>query len=391
MLTAALSIFGAPTQAGADWAIKTMDFSAVTIGIAMKDEKTGWTATTNGATAVHIVKTEDGGNTWNRVANQNETLGLVMGIDQADTPFGVVTTGLDGSAYSTDGDSFYRSNVFPPDLASQSIKSYNHLGAKGGRSIMASPGGVCLSNDMGETYKCKDHVPFKYGKAGRYVAWPSPEVIYITAGSWPTESPSENVHYLSSRLRMVKRDAVEGVASVALEVGPFNKTGPVNGMYTAELWKSSDGGDTWENLISDTGNYYFNDIDCFDDKHCVAVAEGFGEDGSEMPGAHVFHTTDGNKFYMVHTEPTDGSSLMAVKMLSEDEFHVGGRLISPSALGLHSTDGGASFIKLGAGIRGEMITAMSFPTKNHGFATSISELQVCSLLEYKHYFGATPA
>jgi hypothetical protein len=93
MLTAALSIFGAPTQAGADWAIKTMDFSAVTIGIAMKDEKTGWTATTNGATAVHIVKTEDGGNTWNRVANQNETLGLVMGIDQADTPFGVVTTG----------------------------------------------------------------------------------------------------------------------------------------------------------------------------------------------------------------------------------------------------------------------------------------------------------
>ena len=110
-----------------------------------------------------------------------------------------------------------------------------------------------------------------------------------------------------------------------------------------------------------------------------------------MPGAHVFHTTDGNKFYMVHTEPTDGSSLMAVKMLSEDEFHVGGRLISPTALGLHSTDGGASFIKLGAGIRGEMITAMSFPTKNHGFATSISELQVCSLLEYKHYFGATPA
>ncbi|KOO21618.1 hypothetical protein Ctob_005986 [Chrysochromulina tobinii] len=364
MLTAALSIFGAPTQAGADWAIKTMDFSAVTIGIAMKDEKTGWTATTNGATAVHIVKTEDGGNTWNRVANQNETLGLVMGIDQADTPFGVVTTGLDGSAYSTDGDSFFRSNVFPPDLASQSIKSYNHLGAKGGRSIMASPGGVCLSNDMGETYKCKDHVPFKYGKAGRYVAWPSPEVIYITAGSWPTESPSENVHYLSSRLRMVKRDAVKGVASVALEVGPFNKTGPVNGMYTAELWKSSDGGDTWENLISDTGNYYFNDIDCFDDKHC---------------------------FYMVHTEPTDGSSLMAVKMLSEDEFHVGGRLISPSALGLHSTDGGASFIKLGAGIRGEMITSMSFPTTNHGFATSISELQVCSLLEYKHYFGATPA
>jgi hypothetical protein len=82
---------------------------------------------------------------------------------------------------------------------------------------------------------------------------------------------------------------------------------------------------------------------------------------------------------------------MAVKMLSEDEFHVGGRLISPSALGLHSTDGGASFIKLGAGIRGEMITAMSFPTTNHGFATSISELQVCSLLEYKHYFGATPA
>ena len=51
-------------------------------------------------------------------------------------------------------------------------------------------------------------------------------------------------------------------------------------IYTAELWKSIDGGKTWKNLISEEGTYYFNDIDCIDDTHCIAIAEGFANDGS---------------------------------------------------------------------------------------------------------------
>jgi photosystem II stability/assembly factor-like uncharacterized protein len=35
--------------------------------------------------------------------------------------------------------------------------------------------------------------------------------------------------------------------------------------YTAELWKSVDGGKTWKSLFSDEGSFYFNDISCFGD------------------------------------------------------------------------------------------------------------------------------
>merc|ERR1712110_336393 len=97
-----------------------------------------------------------------------------------------------------------------------------------------------------------------------------------------------------------------------------------NNTYTAELWKSSDGGKTWKNLIADKGNYYFNDIHCFDEKTCVAVGEGFSNDGSQSPGARVFLTTDGESFKEVHRESADGSSLMSARMLSATEHWAGG-------------------------------------------------------------------
>ena len=43
-------------------------------------------------------------------------------------------------------------------------------------------------------------------------------------------------------------------------------------------------------------------------------------------------------------------------------------------------------LKKGAGVKGQAITAMSFVTETHGFATAVNGLQICSLLE----FGAAP-
>merc|ERR1712224_817111 len=112
------------------------------------------------------------------------------------------------------------------------------------------------------------------------------------------------------------------------EMGPrmdADKPKGDNATYTAELWKSSDGGETWKNLIADQGSFYFNDIHCIDDTHCVAVGEGFAEDGSTDPGARVYVTSDGENFKETHRESTTGSeSLVAAKMLTTTEHWAGG-------------------------------------------------------------------
>ena len=120
----------------------------------------------------------------------------------------------------------------------------------------------------------------------------------------------------------------------------------------------------------------------------MAVAEGFAQDGSTDPGAKVFVTNDGKNFTLAHSESTTGQeSLMAAKMLSKDEHWAGGTTqsggMAAPLLALHSTDGGKTWANEDNGVKGQMITAMSFPSAAHGYATTVNALQVCSLLEYK--------
>ena len=376
MLVAMTSILG---QTVLDWHVKKLEFSAVSIGVAMQNDTTGWSSFTNGASSIKITKTTDGGATWNHVKNQTDAL-MIMGMDLSSSPaLDVVTTGMLSTSFSTDGEVF--KGGFGAPFISQSIKAMD-----GGRVVVAASGGVCTSTSSGARFICKK-VPFKYGPQARYVSAPSSKVIYVTAGSWPshTSSTRDEVQ-LTANLRLVNRSLALG-SRQALEMGAVTTRPPSvtasatpNVGYTAELWKSTDGGDTWKSLISDEGNFYFNDIDCSSEDHCVAVGEGFGHDGSASPGARVYVTTDGDNFKLAHHETTDGSSLMAAKALSDTEHHVGG--MGQGWVALHSTDAGKSYGKLGSKIRGQMITSMSFIKGSHAFATSISQLQICSLLEY---------
>jgi len=157
--------------------------------------------------------------------------------------------------------------------------------------------------------------------------------------------------------------------------------------YVAELWKSSDNGATWKSLLSNTGDFYFNDIHCIDETHCVAVAEGFAQDGSANPGARVYLTSDGEVFDEVHRENTTGSeSLMTARMLSTTEHWAGGTTKSGAfrapMLALHSTDGGKTHNNEGTAIQGNMITSMDFLSAKHGYATAITAAQICNLLEF---------
>jgi len=372
-----------------EWSVIQKGFSAVTIGIGFQDDKIGWTTATDGASLPGVVKTEDGGATWNKVQNQTGIHFLTTGIAANRGYFTdvAVVGALESDMWSLDGERFIQSLGAP--LASQDAKF------QGGKLWVGGGKGPCHSKS-GATYKCTK-VPLKYDGTGRYVSAPSADVVYMTAGSWPSDSLEQvvqkgdkKVHRMAQHLRLVQ-DLTTGATSYELGAEATNDDPPAN-TYVGELWKSTDGGDTWKSLLTNEGDYYFNDIHCFDETHCVAVAEGFEQDGSTAPGARIFMTTDGESFNEVHRENTTGmESLMTVRMLSQTEYWAGGTtksggFVAPM-LALHSKDGGQTHTNEANNIIGNMITSMDFLSADHGYATSITALQVCNLLEFG---GSTP-
>jgi len=374
----------APPTPGAagKWTVLSGQFSAITIGINFRNDKVGWTTQSSGSSLPQIVKTTDSGATWAPVASSPASP-IPMGVaaKKGSGAKGIVgITGLGSTEYSFDGDHFNRSLALI--MASQDIK-YD-----GGRMIITNGAGPCISTTNGFAYTCHK-VPYKYGGPGRYSASPSANVIYHTAGTWPSKSPStEDRVEVTRNLRMVRKSG-----SLKYEVGhTIDNKVAANASYVAELWKSSDGGKTWKNLIAEQGTFYFNDIHCSDDTHCVAVGEGFANDGSTSPGARVYTTSDGETFKEVHREATTGGdSLMSVKMLSNTEHWAGGTtkaggLMAP-VLALHTTDGGKTYANEHGLVLGQMITSMDFISNTHGYATTVNALQVSSLLQY----GSAPA
>lgn len=113
----------------------------------------------------------------------------------------VATTGLGASEYSLDGDDFKTSILL--QLISQDI-DYSPVGVTGQMTI-AGKNGPCISKTGGALYECKK-IPLKYKGTGRYVAAPSKDVIYMTAGQWPDTNPpskeTEDLFHVSRNLRV---------------------------------------------------------------------------------------------------------------------------------------------------------------------------------------------
>ena len=101
----------------------------------------------------------------------------------------------------------------------------------------------------------------------------------------------------------------------------------------------------------------------------------------------MYVSSDGATFDLKHTEASTGAeSLMAAAMLSATEHWAGGTTeagaLDAKLLALHSTDAGSTYDNEGTGLTGQTITAMDFTSPSKGFATSLSALQVCNLLQF---------
>merc|ERR1711908_132281 len=155
-----------------EWNVIQKSFSAVTIGIGFQNDRIGWTTHTDGSSLPNIVKTADGGATWNQVQNQTGIHFLSTGIaaNKGYNTDVVMVGALESDMWSLDGERFVQSIGAP--LASQDVKFQS------GKVWVAGAKGPCSSSTAGATCSCME-VPLKYEQTGRYVSAPSEDVIYF--------------------------------------------------------------------------------------------------------------------------------------------------------------------------------------------------------------------
>jgi len=305
------------------------------------------------------------------VAMEDENHGVGGGLGLA----------VGGTYYTNDGENFDASLLQVGLLQTQAMYANG-----GGRFAYVgqynSNQGVAVSKNGGVSFKGA-WLPKDFSVApARYGAFPTEDVMYVTGGSWPSSDNNKvsGVHELTEKLRFNSH------------TGKYEERTPVlgdaNNTYTAMIAKSSDGGATWEKQYESTGEFYFNGISCASATVCMAVAEGFGSDGSSEPGAHVFKTEDGKtwKEVFVYGNATIPGSAMDVKMLSETEAWVGfsyavSTFNSGAAMG-HTTDGGKTW-SIGATMPGVgTVTQMSFVDDNTAFAAAVTVYQISTVLAF---------
>jgi hypothetical protein len=208
--------------------------------------------------------------------------------------------------------------------------------ATNGVAVASTPGGIWSFYDIG--------VDPGAGFYARYGSFPSTATWYVTSGDWP----NQNDHKLSNGIveRLSPRISVYYNIGDGSPQVTFISARHLIGPYPGAISKTTDGGHTWTTVYDSNGDHAMNQIDCYDDAHCIAV----GENGKK---AVALKTENGGATWTVMMTLTGPKSLHAVKMISNTEFWMSGgepsagAYVSKEIVGnyWHSTNSGSSWSK----------------------------------------------
>ena len=336
-----------------------------------KDGVTGWAGGGTNGVGAQIIKTEDSGKTWKPVFGQDPThpaFNIFLATAVKDAKSSVVS-GVLFQTYTTDGNTFNASTNGVLSAAQDAAVLPNGSFALVTQSA-SGENGVALSDD-GKTWSFSDIGldPDKY--LTRYGAFPSNDVWYVTAGSWPEQEEEEAAaaRHLTSRVSV----SADGKLRVRPTAARNDDTG-----YYAAIAKSTDGGKTFTTVYQkEDAGVYPNGIHCSSEVHCVATLEG--------ETTHIMVTTDGGATWVkTMDDPDPKASLVAVHMVDEKEGWVsGGHMTYDDFEGRywHTLDGGKTWAK--EAIKGLYMFSFDLVSKTAGYSVALTMQSGVQLLKYR--------
>ena len=202
------AIMGAAQKAS--WGIEQNIMGSVGTSVAFSDASHGFYPMDSNDGGSTVLETTDGGLNWSSSGPQN----VAMFLASAAKGQNVVATTMFGKLYSTDGGKTFTS--ITDYETSQSVKfSQTKVWAP-------SDSQLGVSSDNGATWTTTN-IPNLQTMA-RYVAAPSDNVIYISAGEWPQQSPQKDskAHPLSARWTLAP-EAVSKKVNAIPTLGKLSK------------------------------------------------------------------------------------------------------------------------------------------------------------------------
>eukprot|EP00039_Didymoeca_costata_P017967 m.331551 g.331551 ORF g.331551 m.331551 type:complete len:417 (-) comp16753_c0_seq1:51-1301(-) len=333
------------------------------VGVGFTDATTGFIAGGANGAGAEVLKTTDGGKTFNVIPGIQFGVDILLLAAEAAKET-VIVTSVFGELYSNDGGKTFKHSI--GGGTSQSVRYVGHLGEGdglhfgiAGAKIAGNQQMVGLTNNGGISFTT---YPTGSYTESRYAAFPTNKVFYSASGQFPNPPPpppapkdTKMQEIVQPVRRQYRKSAFQDhngnfMADSWMKAKELQPSG-----YAAEILKTVDGGQTWQSLFSKNGSFYFNEIDCGTDSttNCCAAAEA----GNESPaaGAYIYCTFDGSTFQEVYSSPSvpgkESFSLMGLEFVSPSEAWACGtefKQFGVHPLYVHTVDGGKTWTQVEA-------------------------------------------
>jgi len=396
----------------ATWTIQDYLFASIAVDVAYVNETTSISAVVTFEGEASVLWTVNGGSNWGPVY-QYDGFRMYSGCAASNNPNqSAVVADIFSFQYSDTEQFLFTGSQTPGGFKSQTVDNFGD-GWQGDGVSYASVGmrwedasnGVMVSRDQGHKFEFYNISDLKTW--ARYGAFPSDQVWYVTAGHWPNDNsppltdPEMMDEYSISSMLSYKRDAFTKQFKNALkkpadfeqktdEVEPIiaddEEVIPPPG-WNAQIVKTTDGGNTWVSQYYNTSYFYFNQITCATETHCVTVGESQTRPGKgkpKVPGIHIFLTTDGTHWNEVFFQEAEWMSIFAVTFVTPNVVWASGAdLGSDPIRGFFwvSRDGGKTW-KIDTEIKNVYPIQLSFLDSQNAWAVGPNDAQSSALMKF---------
>eukprot|EP00040_Diaphanoeca_grandis_P032285 m.195363 g.195363 ORF g.195363 m.195363 type:complete len:522 (-) comp32565_c0_seq1:170-1735(-) len=348
------------------------------------DGKVGYAGGGTSNSGAQIIKSVDSGATWT-VEPAKQELNIFLDAVAASATNAVVT-GVIEQEHTIDGVNFIGGGPFlcpAQDIGilpdSKEFALVGECAGKGNGIYLSRRGAVYTAKQIPTSVLNMTYQLVRYG------AFPSETTWYVAAGTFPSSNNNDKNGMNTTHKRVTHRVTASSKDYTFEQLRGEDDPAPVDcsvdptNCFAGAIVKTTDGGNTWTKVwenVNTGDNIYNNGISCSSVDHCVAVVEG--------DSSRILVTRDGGKTWKETQNDQDkSSSLVAVKMLDENEVWVSGGELSNMFAGRfwHSLDGGDTWTL--EAIKGLYIFSFDLVTRESGYAVALTQASGVELLKYR--------